>query len=445
MPDLPARPDLTQLRHQAKDLLRARQRWRSDALTRIGVVSDRTTLASAQLAVAREYGFASWPKLKREVQRREVLDNRDLARLSALLAADPALATESMEHWCDHPKGASPLGYVAMLRYDTSRGVWRDVQDTAALARALIRAGAPVDGEPGDRETPLITAASYGDAAVARVLIEEGADLEAHASPDSGGVPGGSALLHAAVFGMTDVVDVLVAAGAGVHGIEEAAAAGDVSRWLGDATEDARVRALVIAADHERARRNRRLIAAGTPVDAIDEAFGGHPLRTAAGNARPAERPTPAWRTVPIRSCATSRAAHRSSSAGRARRRRPARTGRGRVDPRRARRLATRPAEELDRIAGRVVEHDWRPPGPLITPLRKATPSAPSRSTSASMSSTIKCRRFQPAGHGLSSVRQLARRAELVGPERSSRRWPRLTSATAGEASNPISKAKLRV
>jgi hypothetical protein len=26
-----------------------------------------------------------------------------------------------MEHWCDHPWGSSPLGYVAMRRYDTSR------------------------------------------------------------------------------------------------------------------------------------------------------------------------------------------------------------------------------------------------------------------------------------------------------------------------------------
>jgi ankyrin repeat protein len=31
-----------------------------------------------------------------------------------------------------------------------------------------------------------------------------------------------------------------------------------------------------------------RLIAAGTPVDAIDPAFGGHPLRTAAREGRPA-------------------------------------------------------------------------------------------------------------------------------------------------------------
>lgn len=90
-----------------------------------------------------------------------------------------------------------------MLRYDTAQGVWRDVPGTDALARALIDAGASVDGSPGDRETPLITAASYGDAAVARVLIEAGADVEARATPDAGGVPQGTALRHAAVFGMT--------------------------------------------------------------------------------------------------------------------------------------------------------------------------------------------------------------------------------------------------
>ena len=61
------------------------------------------------------------------------------------------------------------------------------------------------------------------------MLIDAGADLEARAADDSGGVPGGTALLHAAVFGMTDVVDVLVAAGARIHSIEEAAAAGDVA------------------------------------------------------------------------------------------------------------------------------------------------------------------------------------------------------------------------
>jgi uncharacterized protein len=289
MRDLPTRPDLGQLRNQAKDLLHPAEDGEPGALERIDAVFVRPTLASAQLALAREYGFASWPRLKREVERREILDDRDLDRLSRLLTEDPELATSRMERWCDHPKGASPLGYTAMLRYDTSRNAWRDVPGAAEMARALLEAGAPVEGEPDERETPLITAASYGDAEVARVLVEAGADLEARAAEDAGGLPGGTALLHAAVFGMTDVVDVLVAAGAAVHGIEEAAAAGDVTGWLGpDTPDDARVRALVMAADHQRLDVIDRLIAAGTPVDAVDPAFGGHPLRTAAANGRPA-------------------------------------------------------------------------------------------------------------------------------------------------------------
>jgi len=191
-----------------------------------------------------------------------------------------------MEHWCDHPKGASPLGYLAMLRYE-SRGVWRDVAGAGALARALIEAGAPVNGEPGEKETPLITAASYGDAEVAQALITAGADLEATAADDAGGVPGGTALLHAAVFGATDVLDVLVSAGARAHSIEEAAATGDISGWLRpDTPPQARVRALVMAADHQRLEAIDELLAAGTPIDANDEVWGRQALRVAAQNAR---------------------------------------------------------------------------------------------------------------------------------------------------------------
>jgi uncharacterized protein len=289
MRELPARPDLDQLRHQAKDLLHAAKGGDGAALDRIRAVSDGLTLASAQLALAREYGFSSWPNLKTEVGRREILESRDLVRLRKLLAEEPALATSSMKHWCDHPKGASPLGYVAMMRYDTARGAWRDLSGTGAVARELLAAGASVDGDPGEPETPLITAASYGDAEVARALVEAGADLDARSATDSGGVPGGTALLHAAVFGMTDVVDVLVAAGARVNSLEEAAAAGEVSGWLTpDAPTDGRIRALVMAADHQRLDVIDQLVGAGVPVDTVDPVWGGHPLRVAATNGRPA-------------------------------------------------------------------------------------------------------------------------------------------------------------
>ena len=205
MADLPARPDLDQLRHQAKELLRAAQRGDPEATARIRAVTGRIILSSAQLALAREYGFASWAKLKLEVERRDVLNSRDLSRLTSLLAEHPELATTKMEHWCDHKLGADPLGYMAMLRFDHDRlGLPRELPGTGAIAKALIDAGAPVNGRPEDKETPLITAASYGDAEVAQVLIDAGADIEAVSAPDSGGVPSGTALEHAAVFSMTE-------------------------------------------------------------------------------------------------------------------------------------------------------------------------------------------------------------------------------------------------
>ena len=286
---LPARPDLEQLRHQAKDLLRHATRGEAEALARIHAVSDRLILASAQLATAREYGFESWPRLKREVERREVLNSRDLNRLSSLLADDPGLAVSRMVNWADHRAGANPLNYIAMIGFDHERlGLPADLPGTGRVAAALIDAGAPVDGLPGDSETPLMTAASYGDAEVAQVLIDAGADIEARASTDAGGVPGGTALMHAAVFGMTNVLDLLVKAGAQPDGIENAAAVGDITGWLApDTPLQARIRALTFAADHQRLSVIDQLIDARTPVDAVDELFGRQALRLAARNGRP--------------------------------------------------------------------------------------------------------------------------------------------------------------
>lgn len=72
---IPARPDLDQYRKQAKELLDGVVRHTPDALTRVGQHHPRlqglaapelqkTTLklADAQLVIAREHGFDSWPK-----------------------------------------------------------------------------------------------------------------------------------------------------------------------------------------------------------------------------------------------------------------------------------------------------------------------------------------------------------------------------------------------
>ncbi len=146
-----------------------------------------------------------------------------------------------------------------------------------------------MNGYPGDKETPLITAASYGDAEVAKVPIEAGADIEAVSAPDSGGVPSGTALTHAAVFGMTEVVDVLVAAGVRITSLGNAAAAGDIAGWpLARFTPQSKIQALVFAADHQRLTVIDPLVAAGTPVNEPEAEWGRLLLHIAAQDGRPA-------------------------------------------------------------------------------------------------------------------------------------------------------------
>jgi hypothetical protein len=73
MSQLPARPDLDQLRRQARELYRAALSGDAGALRRLRQVSGTVALPAAQLAIARAYGFASWPQLKAEVEHRREL------------------------------------------------------------------------------------------------------------------------------------------------------------------------------------------------------------------------------------------------------------------------------------------------------------------------------------------------------------------------------------
>jgi len=70
MSQLPDRPDTDQLRRQARELHRAAAGGDARAMGRLRQVSDKVTLSAAQLAIARDYGFPSWPRLKAEAERR---------------------------------------------------------------------------------------------------------------------------------------------------------------------------------------------------------------------------------------------------------------------------------------------------------------------------------------------------------------------------------------
>ena len=67
---LPERPSLEHLKSQAKDLLTAYRAGDADAKRRIHLFFPTTTpigLSETQLALAREYGFDSWARLKVQV------------------------------------------------------------------------------------------------------------------------------------------------------------------------------------------------------------------------------------------------------------------------------------------------------------------------------------------------------------------------------------------
>jgi len=90
MSQLPARPDLDQLRHQARELYRAALAGDADALRKVRRVSGNVGLSAAQLAIAREYGFASWPQLKAEVERRRAQAVTDVGENEGLAREDQA-------------------------------------------------------------------------------------------------------------------------------------------------------------------------------------------------------------------------------------------------------------------------------------------------------------------------------------------------------------------
>src|SRR6516162_5221260 len=98
---LPSRPNLDQLKHQARDLLNAHRAGDEAALRRIreshprfarvaesDVRSARFTLSGAQLVIAREYGFVSWPQLKEYVQKAKSQTDDPIEELKQAFRSD---------------------------------------------------------------------------------------------------------------------------------------------------------------------------------------------------------------------------------------------------------------------------------------------------------------------------------------------------------------------
>lgn len=156
---LPDKPNLAQLKKQAKELLKA---YRAGDLAAVGEVARfeakpdaaRFVLADAQRVLARAYGFSSWTKLKEHVDGIHVeafckaVESGDLAALRRLAKARPELVNserggafgESIAlHFAVLNRNAAMTRVLMELGSDARRGIWPHRSATSACAIARDR------------------------------------------------------------------------------------------------------------------------------------------------------------------------------------------------------------------------------------------------------------------------------------------------------------------
>ncbi|MGH9095302.1 MAG: ankyrin repeat domain-containing protein [Acidimicrobiales bacterium] len=217
---LPERPDLAQLRRQAKELRDAARHGDPGAAERFArhhpkATQGVVTVATAQLVIAREAGFASWPRLKAAVDAQATSPERlagvflaasiegraaeaesvfdavpdiaryrleaaavlgDAERVGERLAVDPAAAVA-----IDEVRGWPPLLYACYSRWhqiDPGRAA-----GMAEVVRLLLDAGASPNTNNGARQgyrSALKGSVELNNPDVVRVLLQVGAN------PDQG-------------------------------------------------------------------------------------------------------------------------------------------------------------------------------------------------------------------------------------------------------------------
>jgi len=227
---IPPRPSLEFDRKQARALLNALRDGEPGAVERLrshhprfrrGQAIDTVALHDAQLVVAREYGFASWPRWKQFVEARQLDAGErarrlaraacegDMRQASTLLAADPELE-----------------------RFDLYTACACGAVETAGRFLALDPSLARHKGGPLDREPILYACFSRflrSDPTraarivrVVRLLLDHGADVDAHFTIDEGGETWIQTSLYGAagIANNADLTRMLLAAGADVNELQ---------------------------------------------------------------------------------------------------------------------------------------------------------------------------------------------------------------------------------
>jgi ankyrin repeat protein len=205
---LPPDANLRQLRNQAKDLCRACRKGDPDAIRRIGethpsfsgqtpadIAAAGVVLADAQLVIALELGFDSWPKLKKHVEAlwqaatsmHELVTGNNVQAMQEAVAQDPESVNRLNE------SGLPPLYTAALSRN-------RQAIDF------LLEHGAVVD---------IFASAYLGKVTDAEILLKQNPDLVRATTRD-----GMTALHYAAQAGHFAVADILVHYHADVNALD---------------------------------------------------------------------------------------------------------------------------------------------------------------------------------------------------------------------------------
>jgi ankyrin repeat protein len=216
--------NLEQLRKQAKELVKAARAGDEDALARLG--GREPILARAQLVLAREHGYPSWPALVAAAEAspdaflRAATSGRR-ARAERMLAAKPELERDpwvrlvlGREWRGDTNAAGGPLRWAPLVY------ACHSCFETTALGRELLSSGADPNGFFVNEYGRM--SALYGAAGVRHDPELTRALLEAGANPDDG-----ESLYHAAYAESPECVRILLEHGATVNGSNAPAAAVD--------------------------------------------------------------------------------------------------------------------------------------------------------------------------------------------------------------------------
>jgi hypothetical protein len=212
--ELPSRPSLEQYRKRAKTLLKNQRTGEGDALQRLrqhhphlGKLTDselrsgRLLLADAQLVVAREHGFESWPRFAKHVEalsRKSSSTSKFESAVDAVVAGDTVGLERMLRETPELIRARSTRRHRStLLLYVGANGVedyrQRSPKNAVEVTEVLLKAGADVNavGEMYGGSTTLgLVATSVHplrtgvQEALIDLLLAHGASFEGAVAPD---------------------------------------------------------------------------------------------------------------------------------------------------------------------------------------------------------------------------------------------------------------------